>query len=184
MSVPYMLAESEQQPGVDVEFLEPDQVYGWSKLVGEVLAAKLRETGVPVTVVRPFSGYGTDQDPTYPFPAFIARAKAREDPFTVWGDGHQTRDFIHVDDVVNGTLAAVDQGVDGPLNLCTGRPVSFGVLAMEVCRQAGYLPDFHYATDQPTGVRYRVGDPTRMLEVYQPKVTLEEGIRRALEEDR
>jgi nucleoside-diphosphate-sugar epimerase len=159
----------------------PDQVYGWSKLVGEMLAGKLGEAGVPVTVVRPFSGYGADQDPAYPFPAFIQRARRHADPFEVWGDGQQARDFIHVDDMVAATLTMAASGIDGPLNICTGRATSFDELAGLVCEAAGYRPMLQHHPEQPRGVAYRVGDPTRLLEVYEPKVTLEEGIRRALE---
>lgn len=158
---------------------QPDQVYGWSKVVGEVLAHRLRDLDVPVTVVRPFSGYGTGQDDTYPFPAFVARALARQDPFEVWC-GDCVRDFIHVDDIVSGTLSAVDAGHDGPFNLCTGRPVSFYELSGLVCAAAGYDPDILHRTDKPTGVRYRVGDTVRMSWVFTPDVTLEQGIERAV----
>lgn len=160
--------------------LMPDQVYGWSKVTGELLADRLREAGVPVTVVRPFSGYGTDQDTTYPFPAFIARALAGENPFDVWC-GSCVRDFIHVDDIVAGTLALADADVTDPVNLCTGEPTSFNLLATMVVRELDdYAPVVRELADKPSGVAYRVGDPGRMLEYYTPKVTLEEGIRRAL----
>lgn len=158
----------------------PDQVYGWTKLVGEMLAGKLREAGVPVTVVRPFSGYGEDQSLDYPFPSFIARALRRDDPFTVWGDGEQVRDFVHVDDVVVGALEAVENELDGPFNLGTGRPTSFNELARLVCEAAGYAPALEHREAKPTGVRYRVADTSLMGQVYWPRVSLEEGIRRAL----
>lgn len=158
---------------------QPDQVYGWSKAVGEVLAQRLKELDVPVTVVRPFSGYGEDQDLDYPFPAYIQRARDRQDPFEIWC-GPCVRDFIHVDDVVAGTLAAMDQDYQAPLNLCTGRAVSFDDLADLVCVYAGYRPGFRRVKDAPTGPAYRVGDPGRLRLVYDPVVSLEEGIRRAL----
>jgi nucleoside-diphosphate-sugar epimerase len=162
--------------------MAPDQLYGWTKLTGELLASHARTAGVPVTVVRPFSGYGADQDPAYPFRAFLDRAKRREDPFAIWGDGEQVRDFIHVSDVVAGTLALVDAGVDGPVNLGTGRPTSFNDLARLMTRAAGYEPEFRHETDKPTGVRYRVADTTLLSRYYQPKITLEEGIEMALRE--
>lgn len=158
----------------------PDLLYGWSKLTGELLARYAREAGVPVTVVRPFSGYGADQDETYPFRAFLERARHREDPFTVWGDGEQVRDFIHMSDVVGATLTAVNQGIDGPVNLGTGRPTSFNELAGLMCRAAGYRPQLEHQITKPAGVRYRVADPSLMLGFYQPKVSLEEAVREAL----
>lgn len=160
----------------------PDALYGWSKLMGEILSGHTRAAGVPVTVVRPFSGYGTDQDPTYPFRAFLERARRREDPFTIWGDGEQVRDFIHVSDVVAGTLALVEAGVDGPVNLGTGRPTSFNELARMMTRAAGYAPEFRHEADKPVGVRYRVADPTRLLQRYEPRVRLEDVIAAALDD--
>jgi nucleoside-diphosphate-sugar epimerase len=161
-------------------FGPPDQTYGWSKLVGEHLAGQLRRYGVPVSVVRPFSGYGPDQDTSYPFPAFLERARGREDPFPVWGDGEQVRDFIHVDDVTAAILACVDAGVDGPVNLCTGRGTSFRELAELLCAAVGYQPTLAWRLGAPVGVRWRVGNPTRMHAVYRPRIPLEEGIRRAV----
>lgn len=160
----------------------PDQVYGWSKLVGEALADKLRAEGVGVTVVRPFSGYGSDQDPSYPFPAFLLRALHREDPFDVWGDGEQVRDFIHVDDVVVGALALVEQSVPGPVNLSMGVGTSFNDLAQLVCRLEGYDPEIRNLKAKPEGVRYRVGDPTQLHRFYTPQVPLRAGVIRGLGE--
>jgi nucleoside-diphosphate-sugar epimerase len=158
----------------------PDQVYGWSKVTGELLAGRLREARVPVTVVRPFSGYGEDQDDTYPFRAILERVRRREDPLTVWGSGEQVRDWIHVDDVVAGALAVAESGTTDPVNLCTGRATSFLELAGTMATVAGYRPWVQPLEDKPAGVAYRVGDPTRMLLYYEPKVSLEDGIRRAL----
>lgn len=162
---------------------QPDEIYGWSKVMGEVLADRLRAAGVSVTVVRPFSGYGSDQDLSYPFPAFIERARQKQDPFEVWC-GSCVRDFIHVDDVVNGALAVAESETELPVNLCTGVATSFLDLAHLVTALAGYDPMVSERADKPAGVAYRVGDPTRMLNLYEPKVTLEEGIRRALESPR
>jgi nucleoside-diphosphate-sugar epimerase len=159
---------------------EPDAIYGWVKLTGERLADAYRAQGGAVTVVRPFSGYGEDQSSNFPFGAFRDRALAREDPFIVWGDGQQVRDWIHVDDLVGATLAAVDHEVDGPLNLCTGIGTSMRELAELFTATAGYRPHIELRPDQPTGVANRVVDPTRLHEIYTPRVTLEEGVKRAL----
>lgn len=158
----------------------PDMTYGWAKLTGEMLARHAEAEGLRVHVFRPFSGYGEDQDVGYPFGAFRDRARAKADPFEVWGTGRQVRDWIHIDDVVAATLAAVEQDVRGPVNLCTGQPTSFLALADMFTKEAGYRPQITPLSDKPVGVQYRVGDPTRMLEFYTPRVSLEEGIKRAL----
>lgn len=178
---------SEDSIRYDRPFL-PDQTYGWAKLTGEMLAEQAKAEGVNVFVFRPFSGYGTDQSLDYPFPSFILRALRREDPFIIWGDGKSCRDWIHIDDVVAGTMAAVELGYDRPLNLCTGRAVSFNGLADMVIqatpdhalRKNPYDPEIQHVLDAPDGVRFRVGNPASLERVYTPKVTLEEGISRAL----
>jgi len=160
----------------------PDNTYGLAKLVGEIQAAHVRAEGVPVTVVRPFSGHGPGQSLDYPMPSFIDRATRRADPFTVWGDGGQVRDWVHIDDVVELVMRCVAEGIDGPVNACTGRGVSFDELASLVCRAAGYSPALEHVVDAPSGVRYRVGDPSLMSSVWAPRVSLEEGVERALAE--
>lgn len=159
---------------------EPDSDYGWTKLTGERLARAARKAGLPVTVVRPFSGYGEDQSENFPFRALVERARRREDPFVIWGDGNQVRDWIHIDDVVAGMLAVAESGTEEPVNLCTGIGWSMAELAHIACDQVGYKPRFEYLADKPAGVAYRVGDPTRFHQIYTPTVTLAEGIKRAL----
>lgn len=158
----------------------PDQTYGWVKLTGERLAAEADAEGIPTHVFRPFSGYGADQDPAYPFPAFIERALGDAPVFDVWGDGHQVRDFVHIDDVVAAVMAAIDADARGPLNIGTGVATSFRHLAALCMEIAGTPRMIRPHPDRPTGVQYRVADVERMRQVYTPKITLAEGIERAV----
>lgn len=162
------------------DIANPDLTYGWAKLTGEYLAMHAEQEGLRVNVFRPFSGYAADQDLSYPFPSFIQRGISRKDPFPIWGDGEQVRDFIHVSDVVDAVDAALHAGVTGPVNLGLGRPTSFNVLARMVADEVGYHPTLQHDLAAPVGVRYRVCDPTKMLSFYTPKVSLEEGIRLAI----
>lgn len=173
-------AQREQDIDLD-DVGTPDQTYGWSKLTGEILASHAEAAGLRVHVFRPFSGYGGDQDLDYPFPSFIARALRRDDPFEIWGDGTQQRDFIHMRDVVGAVLEAVRQDIPGPTNLGWSRPTSFNELAQMVCDAAGYSPQFEHLPSRPVGCWYRVSDSSKMHEFYRPKISLEEGIRLALD---
>lgn len=158
----------------DIE--QPDARYGWAKLTGEQLARAASEDGLAVHVVRPFSGYGEGQSLDYPFPSIVKRA--REGDLSVWGPPGQTRDWIHISDVVSGALAVVDADERRPVNVCTGIGTEMG----DLMRLAVGKPNVEvtYQPDKPTGVMYRVGNPSRMNEVYTPKVSIEEGVRRAL----
>jgi len=158
----------------------PDATYGWAKLTGERLARYAETEGCRILIPRPFSGYGEDQADCYPFPAFAARARRREAPFTIWGDGSSARDWVHVDDVVGATLALLDAEVTGPVNIGTGRATSFDELARLMTAAAGYEAELRYEAGAPQGVHTRVCDPSRLLGFYEPKVSLEEGVRRAV----
>ena len=171
-----------REPDINLDHIRtPDLSYGWAKLTGETLAQYARAEGIKVSVLRPFSGYGSDQALDYPFPSLIARGKAKLDPFEIWGTGEQVRDFIHIDDVVAATFEAITNNVK-TLNLCTGRATSFIQLAEMIMLAQGYLAPIKKHLGKPSGVEYRVGDPTKMLHIYEPKITLEEGIARALAE--
>jgi nucleoside-diphosphate-sugar epimerase len=159
----------------------PDANYGWTKLTGERMALAAAETGLAVHIVRPFSGYGEDQAENFPFRAFVERAKRREDPFTIWGSADQVRDFIHISDVVAGALAVVDNDERRPVNLCTGVGTSMLDLAHLITEESGYEPEIKVDETAPLGVAYRVGDPNRMNQHHTARVTLEEGVCRALE---
>jgi len=158
----------------------PDLTYGWAKLTGEMLAKHAEDKGLRVHVFRPFSGYGEDQSLDYPFPSFIERGAKKENPFKIWGTGNQVRDFIHISDVVNATLEAVKNDIEGPVNLGTGVPCSFNQLAEMVTRIAGYNPEFERIIGAPEGVQYRVCNPSKMLSFYKPKISLEQGIELSL----
>lgn len=169
------------EDALDVLYPDPaDFTYGWAKLVGERLAMEAEAEGLKVHVFRPFSGWADDQDTSYPVGAFIERARKRADPFTVWGDGEQVRDFIHISDIINAAMAAIDADYRGPLNLCSGIPTSFNELAQLVTSAAGYSPAIEHDRTKPVGVCYRVGDPTEMRKVWEPRVSLEDGIKSAL----
>lgn len=161
----------------------PDESYGWAKLTGELLANYARKARLKVYVFRPFSGYGPDQDLNYPFPSFMKRVLDRVDDFEIWGDGTQVRDFIHIDDVVEGTMAFVDLDILDPINLGWGRPTSFNELADIFFRIAEWAPKngVKHLLDKPKGVMYRCSNNERMLRVFKPKISLEEGVRNALE---
>lgn len=157
-----------------------DGTYGITKLTGEHLARATRAAGVPVTVVRPFSGYGEDQGTEWPFGAFVQRIRNGDDPFVIWGSSDQRRDWIHIDDVVKGMLAIAESGTEEPVNLCTGVGTSMWELADLMLATVGRIAEITVDATKPMGVMNRVGQPDRFFEYYEPKVTLEEGVHRAL----
>lgn len=161
---------------------QPDMTYGWSKLTGEYLAyIAAKYYDVSVTCIRPFSGYGEDQDLSYPIPAIARRAALKENPFEVWGTGKQGRDFVHIDDVMDCTLMAMDKITDGSaINIGRGKLTSFLEIIEIFTGFAGYDPDIKQLLDKPVGVhsRYANMDYVNNDLGWTPSISLEEGMRR------
>ncbi len=155
----------------------PDMTYGMSKLVGEYLSSFVDN----VYIFRPFSGYAWNQDDTYPFPMYIKRALRKDNPFEVWGPGTQTRDFIHIKDIIGAVMAALESAPIGPINLGTGRSTSFLELAQMAMDAVGYEGDILTRPDKPVGCMHRVSENSKMLSFYTPTITLEQGIQEAVE---
>lgn len=172
----------------DIDFKkmgQPDMTYGWTKLTGEYLASiAASHYGVSVTCIRPFSGYGEDQDLSYPVPAIARRAALLENPFEVWGSGKQGRDFVHIEDVMDCTLLAMDHIKDGrAINIGSGQLTSFLDLIEVFTSFAGYTPEIKPLLDKPVGVHSRYANMDYVHESlgWKPKLSLEQGMKRVFD---
>ncbi|MEA2778748.1 MAG: UDP-glucose 4-epimerase [Rhodospirillaceae bacterium] len=163
----------------------PDMSYGWAKLTCEYLARLAYERhGLKSVTYRPFSGYGEDQDDSYPFPSICKRAIAHKGAaeLAVWGSGTQMRDFIHIEDCVRGVVTTMDRIDDGDaINLSTGiftSFIDFARLAAELC---GYRPEVRGMSDKPAGVHARGGDTAKQKALgFEYTTGFRDGIARAL----
>lgn len=163
----------------------PDMTYGWAKLTCEYLARLAYDRhGLRSICYRPFSGYGEDQDDTYPFPSICKRAIASRgsSELTVWGTGTQMRDFIHIEDCVDGIVATMDKIDDGQaVNLSTGILTSFLEFAEVAADLLGYHPRVRGLSDKPAGVHARGGDVEKQRQLgFEYKTDFKSGIQRAL----
>ena len=175
------LALSEDLIDINKEKIDvPDMTYGWSKLTGEFLSnIAVKKHGLKVAVYRPFSGYGEDQTDSYPFPAIMKRIIAKENPIDVWGDGTQSRDFIYIEDCIDGILQTYEKINDGSsMNLGRGIKVSFLELIEEACNIEEHAAIINKLLDKPIGVHTRFANITKQLEYgFSPKTSLSEGIK-------
>lgn len=164
---------------------QPDMTYGWSKLSGEYLATLAhKQYNLHVACVRPFSGYGEDQDLTYPTPSIALRVARHDNPIEVWGTGEQARDFIHIDDCVEAMLVILDKVNDGRgINIGSGTLTSFNQLISLMCEIEGHKADIKKLLDKPVGVQNRYADTTILNEVigWQAKIDLATGMKKVLD---
>lgn len=164
----------------------PDMSYGWAKLTNEYLARlALEKHGLRSVCYRPFSGYGEDQDSSYPFPGICKRVLAERGApvIKVWGSGRQMRDFIHIEDCITGILSTMDRiGDASALNLSTGIYTSFVEFVQTAAELLGFSPEVKGTSDKPEGVFARGGDTSRQRQFgFTHTISFREGIQKALE---
>ena len=163
----------------------PDLTYGWSKLTSEYLAKIAYEKhGLKSVCYRPFSGYGEDQDLSYPFPSICKRVLDNKDKtnLTVWGSGNQMRDFIYIDDCVNAVIKTMNKISNADaLNLSNGKFLNFKSFAKKAANILGYNPNIKGTTNKPEGVFARAGDTYKQKKFgVKNIVSLEDGIKKTL----
>ena len=153
----------------------PDLTYGWSKLTGEFLSKLAHEKyGMHIACVRPFSGYGEDQDLAYPTPSIALRVARGDDPIEVWGTGKQGRDFVHIDDCVDAFFAILDKVNDGSgINIGTGVATSFISLIEQMLKVEGRKALIKPLVDKPIGVETRYADTAALFKRvgWKPKIS-------------
>jgi GDP-D-mannose 3', 5'-epimerase len=167
---------------------QPQDAYGWEKLVTERLCTYYREDfDIETRIVRfhnIFGPLGTWDGGREKAPAAlcrkIARAKLSGNPeLTVWGDGQQTRSFCYIDDCVKGIHMLMQSDYRDPLNLGQDRMVSITELADIIAGIAGIQVVKRFVPG-PQGVRGRNSDNARLRQVlgWEPEVSLEDGLAR------
>jgi GDP-D-mannose 3', 5'-epimerase len=165
---------------------QPQDAYGWEKLISERLCAHYREDyDIATRIVRfhnIFGPLGTWDGGREKAPAALCRKIAmakltgsRE--IEIWGDGEQTRSFCLIDDCVKGIYKLMRSNYAEPLNLGQDRMVSINQLADMIAEIAG-ISIVKKHVPGPQGVRGRNSDNTRLREVlgWEPEISLEEGL--------
>jgi GDP-D-mannose 3', 5'-epimerase len=167
---------------------QPQDAYGWEKLISERLCMHYREEyGIETRVVRfhnIFGPLGTWNGGREKAPAAICRkvaiAKLTGNPVVeIWGDGEQTRSFCYIDDCVKGIHRLMRSDYHQPINLGQERLVTINQLAEIVAVIAGVAIEKRHASG-PIGVRGRNSDNTLLRKVvgWEPEISLEEGLAR------
>ena len=175
---------TEDLAGFDVQGKAfPDGAYGWGKLMGEYqLATMCENSAMTGRSARIFTAYGSRENESHAMVALVAKALLKLDPFPIWGDGQQTRNFTHVTDIVKGLL----------LLGCDARPMSFDVFNLGtpshhsilevldvIFEIVGWQPELiDTQLSMPVGVRSRAASTSKLLNTFdwEPRMSLHEGI--------
>lgn len=161
---------------------EPDSPYGAGKLGAEKMClAYAKVHGLEAVCLRYFNVYGPNQRfDAYGnvIPIFVHKL-LRGEGITIFGDGEQTRDFVHVRDVVQANLrASLAPEVWGAFNVGSGTRVTINHLVSQIGRAMGTAPEVAYAPNRPGDVRDSLADITAAHKAfaYQPRVPFDEGL--------
>lgn len=164
---------------------DADNMYGWAKLMGELtLKAYRQDWGLRSVSCRYFTVYGDRGHENHAVLAMIARAFVGQDPFVVWGNGEQIRNWTHVSDIVSGTILAAERVDDGAaVNLGTMERTRVIDAVHEVLRTTGHHARIEFHPEMPTGPLNRVADNAlaRRLLDWEPQVKFMDGLHRTIE---
>lgn len=176
---PEPLCENELFPA------QPESAYGWSKLIGQLEIDYLeKETGIPCCTLMFHNVYGTPTDfgeRSQVIPALIRKAiNYPAEPMTVWGSGEQGRAFIHVNDIVEALILALEKGWGhgyiqiGPSYCSSIKEITYKVIEIS---GKDIVPFFD--TSKLEGDKARCADYTKAKEVlgWEPKEPLNKGLR-------
>jgi len=164
---------------------DADNTYGWAKLMGEfTLKAYAKEHGLGAASCRYFTVYGPRGVENHAVIAMIARAFLKQNPFEVWGDGTQIRNWTYIDDIVDGTILAGEKISDGTaMNLGTMERIRVLDAAKLVCQLTGFQAEIKLLPNMPTGPLNRVADNSlaKKLLNWEPKVMFKDGLQRTID---
>ncbi len=170
----------------------PEDGYGWEKLFSERMCRHFEEDfGLQCRVARFHNVYGplgTWTGGREKAPAAICRkvleAKmSGKHEIEIWGDGHQTRSFMYIDDCTKGVRMITESEIHEPLNLGSDELVTINQLVDIVEEIAGVKLQRKYNLDAPKGVNGRNSDNTKILQLlgWEPSIRLKEGMAKTYE---
>jgi nucleoside-diphosphate-sugar epimerase len=160
-------------------------MYGWAKLMGEeTLKAYHDEYGMKTASCRFFTVYGPRGKEDHAIIAIIAKAFIGQNPFEVWGNGQQIRNWTYVDDIVRGMILTAERIDDGrAINLGTMERIRVIDAVRKTLAYTGQKAKIKFLPNMPTGPVNRVADNSLAKELlgWQPEVLFDEGLKRTID---
>ncbi len=164
---------------------DADNIYGYAKLMAELtLKAYHDEYGLKTASCRFFTVYGPRGKEDHAVIAMIARAFVGQNPFEVWGNGKQVRNWTYVDDIVSGVILAAEKLDDGTaVNLGTTERIRVIDAVGEVLNYTGHKAEIKLLENMPTGPMNRVADNklAKKLLGWEPKVKFIDGLHKTID---
>lgn len=162
----------------------PDEEYGLAKLTAELsLQAYYKQYGLNSAIARLTTVFGPRENDTHAIIALIKRAMQKKDPYLVWGSGNQGRDWVYVEDVVEGLLLIADKIDDASAtNLVGTKMYTIKELVEKIFKKLDWKPKhINFDTTRPEGPKKRLisGEKAKDLG-FKPKVGFDKGLERTI----
>ena len=181
----YKLKESDSNPKNLDGNMSADIEYGWGKLMSEIqLNSFQKQYGLKSNAMRFVTVYGPRENETHAIIAWIYKALEHMDPYQIWGDGKQERDFTFVEDIVDGCILDAQSTDTSPINLGTGKKYSVMEVVNMICEIMNWKPSsFQFDTSKPSGALSRALDNSRAKEIlgWEPKTSLKDGLKQTID---
>ena len=162
--------------------------YGWMRRYREkVLEHCSHISDMKIYISRTTAVFGShdnfDLETSHVIPALIKRSLKGENPFVVWGTPDVVRDFIYVEDVINGMLLIIDKGNPmEPYNLGSGESITIGRLVESVLTAGDLKLNVEWDSTKPTTIPFKLADISKITKLgFVPKYTFEQGIKKTIE---
>ncbi len=174
-----LLKESVVKPPHDA-----DNMYGWAKLMGELtLKAYYKDYGLQSAIGRFFTVYGERASESHAVIASIAKAFTEQDPYIVWGNGKQIRNWTYVKDIVEGIIQLTRKVKDSTaVNLGSNERITVNQMVRSVCKKMKFKPKKIRYVKMPTGPLNRVSNNRKAQSLinWKPSYSFEEGLMRTI----
>lgn len=177
----YMLSEKDTDVTKLDEYLSADIEYGWAKVMGEMqIRAFYKQYGIKGASMRFVTAYGPRENETHAIIALIYKALNHQEPFEIWGDGNQDRDFTFVEDISSACILAAEKikSVD-EFNVGTGKRYSINTVVQMIFDYIQWKPkNVVKNTARPVGVYSRALDISKIENVlgWHPKYSFQDGL--------
>lgn len=164
------------------------ETLSWAKRISELQCQSYhKEFGDEISIVRPSNTFGPydifDEENSHVISAFIKRAVNKTNPFVIWGNGEQIREFVFAEDIAKGMILAIEKSTNAdPINLGGGTSIKIKDLAKIITELVGYSPSVKFDTTKPTGHLKRIlnSEKARNELGFIPTTSLEQGLKKTL----
>lgn len=180
-----------KETDVNYSFYEKYFPVGWMKLftekMCEMYSTKIKNPMVTV-IVRPGNIYGPydhfDSEDSHVIPALISKVFKRQNPLEVWGDGCDIKDFIYVEDLVEGLIKAMEKINEfNPINIGGGKPITIRQVLKEILEADNFKnTEIVFNNSKPTMIPIRLINISKAKKIlkFTPKTSLKNGIKKTV----